>query len=241
MRNILVLARGVFKELIRRKDFYFILALLIVIVLYSSSLSFGREGGFSRYFKEIGISFTYIFSVIIAVTFAARQIPQEIEAKTVYPILAHPVSRGQFIMGKFCGVFFISAASFTVFYAVFMGSLFLKKDLSTPMLLMLEGYILHIFLLSFFVSLVILLSLFLSTAANAAVSLILYFASEWFGISVKGHLFLPHPEFFDIKEKIIHTRDIIPAWVMLFLTIYAVLYTALFLTSAYLAFRRRDL
>ena len=179
--------------------------------------------------------------MIIAVTFAARQIPQEIEAKTVYPILAHPVSRGQFIMGKFCGVFFISAASFTVFYAVFMGSLFLKKDLSTPMLLMLEGYILHIFLLSFFVSLVILLSLFLSTAANAAVSLILYFASEWFGISVKGHLFLPHPEFFDIKEKIIHTRDIIPAWVMLFLTIYAVLYTALFLTSAYLAFRRRDL
>ena len=58
MRNILVLARGVFKELIRRKDFYFILALLVVIILNSSSLSFGGESGFSRYFKEIGISFT---------------------------------------------------------------------------------------------------------------------------------------------------------------------------------------
>jgi len=81
------------KELIRRKDFYLIFALLLVIMLYAAAISFGGERGFERYFREIGISLTYIFSVIIAIVFASRQIPQEIETKTIYPILAHPVSR----------------------------------------------------------------------------------------------------------------------------------------------------
>ena len=76
------------KELIRRKDFYLIFALLLVIILYAAGVSFGGQRGFERYFREIGISFAYIFSVLIAILFAARQIPQEVETKTIYPVLA---------------------------------------------------------------------------------------------------------------------------------------------------------
>jgi len=241
MRNIAILGKGVLREFLRRKDFYLIFALQIVMILYVATISFGGERGFGRYFKEIGISLAYIFSVIIAVIFASRQIPQEIESKTIYPILAHPVSRTEFILGKFAGVFLIAAMSFTLFYATFIASFLLRGDLSTPPLLFLEGYVLHLFLLSFFTSLTILLSLFLSTAANSGVSLIVYFGTNWFGASIPGSLYLPHPELFDIKEKIIHTWDIVPAWVVLFLGIYAALYTAFFLVSASAVFKRRNL
>ncbi len=241
MNSVITLAGIVLKELIRRKDFYLILALLLIIIFYSASISFGGESGFVRYFKEIGISFTYIFSVIIGITFASRQIPQEVESKTIYSLLAHPVSRGKFIMGKFLGVFFTAVVSFSLFYSVFIASIFIRGDFSTRPLLLLEGYVLHIFLLSFFVAFTIFLSLFLSTAANSMIALIIYFATDWFGVTAPAYILLPHPELFDIRDKIIHSQDIVPGWAVSFLFIYAIIYTVIFLNLTYLIFRRRNL
>ena len=241
MRNIWTLAKVVIKEMLRRQDFYLIFALLLVVIGYSSVISFGGETGFSRYFKEIGISLVYLFSIIVAVTFAGRQLPQETEAKTIYPILAHPVSRGQFLSGKFLGVFIISGISFTLFYAAFVASIIIRRDYSTPPVLFVQGYILQLCLLSFFTALTILLSLFLSATANIGIVLILYFGSTWFGASIPGYIFLPHPELFDMKEKIIHTLDAVPLWAMAFLVAYAAAYTAIFLFAGYLAFKDRDL
>ncbi|MCX5667930.1 MAG: ABC transporter permease [Candidatus Omnitrophica bacterium] len=240
MSNILTLAGGVFKEIERRKDIYLIFALLLIILAYSASLSFGGESNFQRYFKEIGISFTYIFSVIIAVTFASRQIPQETETKSIYHILARPVSRFEFIIGKFLGVFSVSAASFFIFYSVYGASLLLRKD-AVPPILFAEGFILHVFLLAFFSALTILLSLFLSAASNAIISLVIYFGTNWFGATFPAYIYLPHPELLDIRDKIIHSWDIVPAWAMSLLALYALAYTALFLFLSYAVLRRRNL
>lgn len=241
MKNVKTLAFAVVKEFIRRKDFYLIFALLLVIIFYAAEVSFGGQQGFERYFREIGISFAYIFSVIISVIFASRQIPQEIETKTIYPILAHPVSRGELILGKFFGVLLISGFSFSLFYITILASFFIRGDFSSPPVLLFEGYILHLCLLSFFASMAILFSLYLSTAANIVISMILYFTTSWFGVNSPAYIFLPHPELFDIKEKIIHTWDIIPAWAISFLILYACIYTAIFISLAYLGFKRRNL
>jgi len=96
-------------------------------------------------------------------------------------------------------------------------------------------------MLSFFASLSILLSLYLSIAANVGITTILYFATGWFGVNFPAYIFLPHPELFDIKEKIIHTWDLIPAWAMSFLVIYACIYTVIFISGAYAGFKRRNL
>jgi len=241
MSNSLILARGVLKELVRRKDLYLILALLVIMLLYAASLSFGGESNFQRYFKEIGISLTYIFSVIIAVTFASRQIPQEVESKSVYHILARPVSRFEFIAGKSLGVLLVSVVSFSAFYAVYVLALFLRKDFSTPPMLLVEGFVLHACLLSFFVSLTLLLSLFLSAASDAVIALVMYFGTNWFGATFPAYIYLPHPELFDIREKIIHSWDVVPYGIISFLILYAAAYTALFLLIAYAVFRKRDL
>ncbi len=241
MRNAIILAGSVIKELVRRKDFYLVFALLLVIIFYAAGASFGGGKGFERYFREVGISFAYIFSVIIAVVFASRQIPQEIEAKTLYPILAHPVSRGEFILGKFLGVLAISIISWTLFYGTIITAFFLRGDFSSPPVLLAEGYILHICLLSFFTSLSILFSLYLSVAANVGISMIVYFATNWFGASFPAYIFLPHPELFDIKEKIIHTWDAVPSWAFFFLVIYACAYTGIFISASYAGFKRRNL
>ena len=241
MKKIMILAGAVIKELIRRKDFYLIFTLLLVIIFYAAGVSFGGQKGFERYFREIGISFSFIFSVVIAVVFSSRQIPQEVETKTIYPILAHPVTRCEFILGKFAGVMAISITSFTLFYITILAAFFVRGDFASPPLLLLEGYILHICTLSFFASLSILLSLYLSIAANVGITMILYFAANWFGTTFPAYVFLPHPELFDIKEKIIHTWDIVPAWAVSFLLLYACAYTAIFISLSYSGFKRRNL
>lgn len=241
MKKILAISGNVIKELLRRKDFYFILVLFVAVAVYAGSLSFGGESGFGRYYKEIVLSMVYIFSVIIAVSFASREIPLEIESKNIYPLLAKPVGRGGFIFGKFLGTVFISLISLSMFYLVFVASLLIRKVFSTPWALIFEGYYLHALLLLFISSISIFLSLFLTPSANISVSLLLYFGSSWFGISAPGYIFLPHMELFDIKEKIIHTQEIIPGWIILFLSVYAVCYALLFLYASYLVFRKRDL
>jgi len=241
MKKIFVIAGGVIKELIRRKELYFILLLIFATILYAGSFSFGGERGFYRYFKEIVLSMIYIFSVIITVSFASRQIPMELESKSIYPLLSHPVGRGEFVVGKFTGVGIISILSFTCFYLVFIISLLVRKDFSTPWVLLIEGYYLHILLLLFLSSFTILLSLFLTPAANIVATLLVYFGNNWFGVSMPGYIYFPHLEFFDLKEKIIHSSSIVPGWVILFLTIYAICYIGLFLYLAWLVFRRRNL
>jgi len=241
MKKIFVIANGVIKELFRRKDFYFILLLIFATIIYAGSFSFGGERGFYRYFKEIVLSIIYIFSAIIAVSFASRQIPMEIESKSIYPLLSHPLGRGEFILGKFVGVGIISTLSFTCFYIIFILSLLVRKDFSSPWVLLLEGYYLQVLLLLFISSIAVLLSLFLTPAANIVATLLFYFGSTWLGVSMPGYIYFPHLELFDLKEKIIHTHSIVPGWVILFLTIYATCYIALFLCLSWLAFRRRNL
>jgi ABC-type transport system involved in multi-copper enzyme maturation permease subunit len=239
--GVLILAGGVLKELTRRKDIYIIFALLIVILLYSASLSFGGESSFQRYFREIGISLAYVFSVIIAVTFASRQMPQELETKSVYYILSRPVSRFGLITGKFAGVFFVSAASFLLFYAAYIISLLLHGDSFVPAALLLEGFMLHLCALAFFTAFSIMLSIFVSAASNSVISLVLYFGFSWFGAAFPAYICLPHPELFDIRDKIVHSWDAVPSGIMTFLILYAAAYTAVFLLAAYAALRGRDL
>lgn len=241
MNKIFVIAGAVIRELVRRKDFYFILALLLVLILFASSASFGGESGFERFFKEIGITLAFSFSVLIAISFAARQIPEETESRTIYVLLTHPISRFQFILGKFLGVFLVAVISFSVFYLVLIASLLLRSDHNTPALLLAEGYLLHAALLAFMTSLTLLLSLFMSTMANTAISLIIYFGAVWFGANIQGYIFLPHPELLDIKDRLVHSVEVIPAWVIGSLVAYAAAYDMIFLTLAYLVFRKRNL
>ena len=163
------------------------------------------------------------------------------ETKSVYHILARPVSRFEFIMGKYLGVFFVSAVSFSLFYAALIMALAARGDFTTPAVLLVEGYILHALLLAIFTALTVCLSLFLSASANTGIVLILYLAFNWFGANMPAYIYLPHTELFDIKEKIVHAWDPVSLWVMSFLAVYAAIYTALFLAAACLAFRKRDL
>ncbi len=119
MNRILAIAGVVIKELYRRKDFYVLLVLTALITGVLGMINFFNDPTIVRYLKEVCLLLIWISSLVICITTAARQIPAECESRTIFPLLAKPVTRGQFLLGKFAGCWFACGIALLVFYLFF--------------------------------------------------------------------------------------------------------------------------
>ncbi len=256
MRNLIILASIQFKELLRKKDFYVFLVFLLGLLFFFYQESFFNVTNVSRYMKDIGLSLVTLFSVIITIVFSAKQIPAELESRTIYPLLAKPVSRADFVLGKFAGSFLISAFSFTVFYALYVVMVTLKAG-SISLAMGLQAYILFLCMYAILSAFSILFSLFLTLSANISLVFLLYFLISWYnGIlrslclkasGAKAFIFnaayyiLPHFEFFDTRIRIVHGWPPIPLWVLSSIVVYSLIYTAVLLWAAISSFNKKSL
>lgn len=245
MKAVWAIAGLVIKEIFRKKDFYVALVLIGVILFYAQGLQFYRVENISRYLMEIGLALVYIFSVILTSALAARQYPSEIQNRTGAILFAKPISRSQFVMGKYLGSFFAGAACFTIFYVLFLGIVRLKAG---PISLPLAFEAFYLFLLN--LMLVSAMSSFfsygLTVSANVTISLVIYILINTYGAGLRTTLPVlyftwPHFEFFDLRHRFIHDWPALPPALMLILTAYALFYTAAFLMLACIAIRRRPL
>src|SRR5437868_12676242 len=101
MNNIFAIASVVLKEMYRRKDFYVLFVLTALITLVMGSVSFFNDDKIVRYLKEICLLLIWISAFVVAIGTAARQIPAEREYRTIFPLLAKPLTRWQVILVKF--------------------------------------------------------------------------------------------------------------------------------------------
>jgi Cu-processing system permease protein len=255
--NIFAIAGVVIKELYRRKDFYVLFALIVLITLMLGSLNFFNDDRIVRYLKEACLLLIWLFSLVIAVTTTARQIPAERESRTIYPLLAKPVGRGEFIVGKFLGCWLACGISLLVFY-FFFGLLSASREHTFPFLAYFQAIWLHWMCLGIIVALVLLGSLlFAAPSSNATICLIVVLGILFAGGHLNGvalqmrgwrgsivyalYFAIPHLEWFDVRELIIHNWGLIDwlAWVGA--SIYATLYIGILLGCTWLVFHRKTL
>src|SRR5437764_451800 len=95
MIEIFAIAGIAIKKLIRRKDAYVLLILTALITLIMGSVNLFHDHNVVRYLKEVCLLLIWVCSLVIAITTAARQIPMERESRTIFPLLAKPVTRTQ--------------------------------------------------------------------------------------------------------------------------------------------------
>jgi ABC-type transport system involved in multi-copper enzyme maturation permease subunit len=119
MNTVGAIAGIVVKELYRRKDFYVLFVLTALITLLLGAVNFFNDPKIVRYLKEICLLLIWISSLVIAIGTAARQIPAECENRTIFPLLAKPVTRAQVILGKFLGCWMACGIALVVFYLFF--------------------------------------------------------------------------------------------------------------------------
>ena len=102
--RIAAIARNAFREAVRDRVLYnlvlFVL-LLIAAAIFLGELSGGQE---RRIIVNLGLSAMLLFGVFIAIFVGVGLVYKEIERRTVYSIFAKPISRGEFLLGKYLGL-----------------------------------------------------------------------------------------------------------------------------------------
>ncbi len=256
MAPIFVISRMVIKEIFRKKDFYVALILTGVILFYASGLQFYDVKNIVRYLADLGLMLVFLFSAVLTVSLAARQYPAEIQNRTCYVLLAKPISRGQFVAGKFLGSLFSGWAAFTIFYGFFIAILWAKAG-SLSAVSAMQVYYLFLLSLSVLAAMTSALSYALTVSANVTLTLILYLLINTYGPGLREagekltplmrffydavYYFLPHFEFFDMRQRFVHEWAPVSAGLLGFLTLYALFYSAFFLMLGWMALRRRPL
>ncbi len=249
MKAVWALSKLVIKEIFRKKDFYVALILISVVLFYAARLQFYNVSNIVRYLMEIGLALVYLFSVILTVTLTARQYPSEIQNRTCHVLFAKPIRRGEFVTGKFLGCFLAGASCFTLFYGVFLFIVTLKSA-SFSAALSAQSYYLFLLNLMVVAAMTSALSYYFTASAAVSISIVTYLLISVYGPSLResggflGTVFyflLPHFEFFDLRQRFIHSWGPLSFELLGFLTLYAATYAVLFLLAGWLKLRKEYL
>jgi ABC-type transport system involved in multi-copper enzyme maturation permease subunit len=256
MKNIFAVAGIVIKELYRRKEFYVLFIITILICLVMASVNIFNDKQIVRYLKELCLLLIWISSLVIAITTTARQIPAEREQRTLLPLLAKPLTRTQLIFGKFLGCWLACGLVLICFYA-FFGALAASREHAWPLLNYFQAAFLHWIMLGVVVALSLLGSLvFAAPSSNSTICFVivatilcvgryldavaLSLAEPFRSIVYAVYFAIPHLEIpFEMRNLIVHDWPLI-SWNFIGLDIlYLLAYAAAFLVAACLVFRRK--
>jgi len=114
--------------LTRLKIFYVLLLFALLLIgssIFMAQMTFQQE---FQVLKDIALGAMSIFASLLAVLATARLLPQDIEDRTAYTILAKPVSRFEYLAGKLMGVLLLLAISLIAMSALFFLVLTLREQ-----------------------------------------------------------------------------------------------------------------
>lgn len=257
MKNrIRAIAFNTFREAVRDRVLYNLVVFALLIV--GSSLIFGQISiGVERLvLVNLGMTAISLFGIVIAIFIGIGLVSKEIEKKTLYTVLARPVQRWEFIVGKFAGL----VGTLTVNAGFMAIGFFAALLYLTHKFVAADGYLLvalYFIVLEFVLitALALLFSTF-STPLMSAVFAFALFVIGTFAEDLRGFAamstgaakvvteiiawLVPNFAAFNVISQVAHAQAV-SGRLILFNTVYAILYAAVCLAASVLIFERRDL
>lgn len=256
MTRVLIMAGVVWLEMLRRKDVYVLLVLLLAFLIILMSLDIFGLGEVTTYVKDIGLLLAWLFAWILAVNVSARQLPQEEKQGTIFPLLAKPVGRGQVVLGKWLGAWSVASAATVVFYAI-LALIVAARGGRFGWLELAQGMALHFFLLGIIAALGIALSTRMHYDAAVSLTYLATLAAFLLlprvptlmlhaqGARRTGLLIvyyaLPHLELFDMRRRLVYEWGPADSGTVAMVLVYGAMVTAMFLLLAWIGYRRKRL
>lgn len=126
MRSIYVIALTTFKESVRQPLFYILAGVSAALLLVYPFIPYFTFGEDIKMVKDNGMATITVCGLLLALFSASRCVAEEIDGKTAMTVLAKPVTRRQFILGKFLGLLAVVLLVFVILGLVFGATLFYK-------------------------------------------------------------------------------------------------------------------
>ncbi len=246
-------AANTFREAIRERILYNLVVFAIVMTvagLLLGQLSIRQD---EKIVKDIGFAAMEFFGTLIAVYLGVSLVSKEIERRSLYSLLAKPLSRTEFFLGKFVGLaatLLVNCAAMTL--GLFL-TLWLTGKSASPRL------IVAVFPIYLGLIVCVALAMMLASVTSSGLATVgvvgLVVAGRYTdvlrnmtGILQSGsarflelaYLLLPNFRNFDFKDKVAY-GDAVPAVQLAWVTLYAIAYATVALGLGLHFFRRRDL
>lgn len=100
----LAVAQAAFRETIRQPLYWLLIVFFAVLMLFGIVLPFFTLGEDMKMMKDLQLDAILIPALLITVLTASISISEEIEGRTAITLLSKPVSRRQFLLGKYFGI-----------------------------------------------------------------------------------------------------------------------------------------
>ena len=266
MRAINHVAVNVFKESVRDKVLYNLVVFAVLLISISYLLGQLTAGQDIKIIKDLGLASIATFGLLIAVFIGIGLVWKEVERRSIYSLLAKPLRRSEFVLGKYLGLvltLLVNVGVMTLAFYLVLAYLGWKEvpivRQSWPAPATDPAMLQAVLLIGVELMLVTAIALFFSTFSSPFLSIGLTL-----GLWVIGHfnadlrnfenvvaskpaawlargLYYVLPNFgaFDVKAQVVHGQPVDAGYVAL-TAAYGLTYLALVLVGAVAIFSRRD-
>lgn len=254
MGKIIAIALNTFRESIRDRIFYSLLAFAILMLGFSMILSNLTIGDPIKIVKDFGLGAISLFGILIAIFVGIGLVYKEMEKRTIYVILAKPIARWQFLLGKYFGLSLILMIEVLVMtIGLFVLCYYYKPDVPWDLFLAIIPIYFELqlilavalFFSSFaspFLSGLFTLAIFIIGHCSADLKALAANTEDIFLQRICDFLYyaLPNLENLNFKARVVHHLPL-PLSEITFSLIYAILFTSLIIILATTIFSRRDM
>lgn len=258
LRNQALIAWTIFIESVRRKEIYVVVLAALLMIASLRFVQFFNIEGLGKFYREVALTVMNWATGLTVVVLASRQLPREFRNRTLYPLLAKPVSRLEFLLGKFAGVMAAAAFCYGLFMVIFVLANW-QLGTSYNKLMFVQSIYLQLLGLAVMASMAFLLSILVNTDAAITLGIVLYAGSQFLMSAVTFIYFemdparqllmrvvvwgIPHLTLFDASGRVVHGNDwpAVPWPMMGLATVYGLFWITVFLGATFLIFRRRTL
>jgi ABC-2 type transport system permease protein len=266
VRAIRVVAVNVFRESVRDRVPYNLVVFAVLLIASSYLIGQLTAGQDVKIIKDLGLAATSVFGLFIAIFIGIGLVSKEVERRSIYALLSKPVSRAQFIAGKYAGLVLTLAVNVSVMaiacyvilaYMVWTEPPTIRAGWDAPG--MDPALLKAVFLIFIELMLVTAIALFFSTFSTPILS-----AALTFGFYIAGHFnadlknfekvvsskaaaqlargvyhVLPDLSAFDVKTQVVHGLPVTAGYLVTTAT-YGLMYVAALLLVSTFIFSRRD-
>ncbi len=250
----LAIARNTIREALRDRVQWILLLYATVVVggaFVLSPLSMG-EGG--RVTRDLGLAAISLVGVLLIILVGAGLVQKEIERRTVLTVLAKPLHRPEFLVGKYLGMLGMVVVVFVQMTALLAAVIWLRDRTVSPAVLAAAGFTFGELMVM--TAVVVAFSSFVSPALSGVFTLAVFVFGHFAGdllrfadkapsvilaAAAKGAYFvLPHLSLFNLRAEAAYGILPDPGRVAA-AAAYAVLYSASLLAAASVIFSRREI
>jgi ABC-type transport system involved in multi-copper enzyme maturation permease subunit len=256
MNRVAVVAWNTFREAVRDRVLYNLVFFALVMIAASilvGQISIGIE---QMVIVTLGLSAISVIGLLIAVFIGVALVSKEMDKRTLYALLAKPVRRWEFLLGKFVGLVLTLALNTAAMAAGLFVALRYLRPLERADVAVLVAVYFILLKLALVVALALLFSCFTTPLLAILFTAGLYvsglfvgemrtYRSETMAPAMRAMLrwlsyVLPNFENFDVMASAAHARTI-PGTLILQNTAYAAVYCTILLAAASVIFSRRNL